>query len=79
MAAFGIWILVDRLNVYISHCFKYIGTIKPDGGQHKTLNSNLFRTNKKLALSEGGAWGGLTGDYCISLVSMDSWSLQQQG
>ena len=52
-------ILVGGLlvNVYISHYFKYIGTLKTDGGggQH----SNLFRTKEKAGDKRGWRLSGV--------------------
>ena len=43
-----------RLKRYISHCFKYIGTIKSAGEQHRLdLYSNLFRKNEKAGSKRG--------------------------
>jgi len=52
--------LFGGLNVYISQCFKYIGTIKPDGGgrQYKTLYSNLLRTKEKAGVKPGWRLNG---------------------
>ena len=59
-------ILVGGLNVYISHYFKYIGTLKTDGGggQHRLYILIYSVQKKNLAVSEGG---GLAGFYCIIL------------
>ena len=62
-------ILVGGLNVYISHYFKYNGTLKTDGGgaQHRLYIVIYSVQKKNLAVSEGGglAGGGLSGFYCI--------------
>ena len=64
-------ILFGGLNVCISHCFQYIGTIKPACGWRWQTAWTLYIVihcvqKKKLAVSEGGclSGGGLTGDYC---------------
>ena len=70
VAAFRRSILVGGLNVYISHYFQYIGTIKTVGGWRwrtaQTLYSNLFRTKEKPGGKRGWrlSCGGLAGFYC---------------
>ena len=70
VAAFRRCILVGGLNVYISHYFKYIGTLKTVGRWRwrtaKTLYStcNLFRTKEKPGGNQVKG-GGLAGFYCI--------------
>ena len=65
VAALRRCILVGGLNVYLSHYFKYIGTLKTDGGggQHRLYIVIYSVQKKSLAVSEGG---GLAGFYCIS-------------
>jgi len=66
VAAFSSCILVSGLNIYISYCFKYIGTIKPaggySGGQYRLYIEIYSVLKKRMAVSEAG---GLTGIYCI--------------
>ena len=61
MAAFRC-ILVGGLDVYISHYFKYNGTIKTvggwRGGQHRLYIVIYSVQKKKLAVSEGGGLAG---------------------
>ena len=54
--------------MYISHCFKYIGTIKSagGGGQHRLYKVIYSVQKKKLEVSEGD--GGLTGDHCACIL-----------
>ena len=67
VAAFRRCILVDGLNVYISHYFKYIGTLKTvgGGGQHRLYIVIYCVQKKNLAVSE---CGGLARFYCIGLM-----------